>query len=592
MFTSEQENAIHTIRQGKNVLLTGPAGCGKSYVIEHFYQIYVQRCGEDAKRFIAKTSLTGISASIIGGVTLHSFLGIGLGNDPVDQLVRKIENIRMIKNRYLNLRVLIIDEISMLSAELFDKINLLFQYIRRKPQIPFGGVQVILSGDFCQLPVIGKNIKFCFQSEQWLQLIPSTFYFQHVHRQTNPIFINILLKIRLGKIDEQVVSVLTERIGKDVSVDEIRPTKLYSTRQLVNDNNNEELQKLNSTLNPIRTFHARYQYQHLTFNGTPAKLTTPLTENQTNLLKDIINKSTIAEEQLHLCKGCQVMVLMNKFVNDQALYVNGSRGVVIQFTPEGYPVVKLLNGQLHIFEYHQWTMTHNDHLIVKSQIPLKLAWSITIHKAQGLSLDCVETDIGDSLFENGQAYVALSRVRTLEGLSLISFNPARIKVHPDVIKYYEWLDEQSQSPAQHSEIYTIPIPSSTSAHVVATTTTLQDNVYTIPLKKEQSQSDPLGSSVDEITNVYTIALAKPKKRNMKTVLQHKDENTYTIPVKEQKQITVVTNEQNEKVIPLSDKQLKQFSAAQRSIEEEEMVQTNKPLRKKKQKPIMILKSEL
>lgn len=591
MFTTEQESAIQTIRQGRNVLLTGPAGCGKSYVIEHFYRIYVQRCGEDAKRFIVKTSLTGISASIIGGVTLHSFLGIGLGTETVEQLQRKIENIRVLKNRYVTIRVLIIDEISMLSAELFDKINLLFQLIRKKPHLPFGGVQVILSGDFCQLPVIGRNIKFCFQSEQWNTVIHSTFYLQHVHRQTNQLFIRILLKIRLGKIDDEVIQVLTDRIGKDVSVGEIKPTKLYSTRQLVNDNNLEELQKLNSN---IRTFSSRYQYFTSPTNSSiPPSKVTNLTDKQTLFLKDLINKSTIAEEELQLCQGCQVMILMNKFVDGSPIYVNGSRGVVLQFTPEGYPVVKLLNGQLHTFEFHNWSMTYNEHIVIKHQIPLKLAWSITIHKAQGLSLDCVETDIGDSLFENGQAYVALSRVRTLEGLSLVSFNPTKIKVHPDVITYYEQLLLLKNQTSSHPEVYTIPLSReiTPSATIVKSVT---NDVYTIPMNSEMNKSIIRTTNATVNNDVYTIPMKVERKQNTKTVKQ--ENNEYTISIKQKKLTNVATTEQQEKVIPLSEKQIKQIIAKENelnNVETPEEVEVQKPTRRRKAKNIiMIQKSEL
>lgn len=447
--SEEQRSAFRHICNGSNILLTGPAGCGKSFLIEKLVHNFQERFGERYQKIIVKTSLTGISASIIGGVTIHSFLGIGLGKESVTVIVNKINSIPRLKKRYFMLKILVIDEVSMLSAELFEKIDDVMRQVRKDSR-PFGGVQVILSGDFCQLPVIGTNVKFCFQSPKWDILIQKTIYFQHVYRQSNPLFVRILMKIRMGEIDDEVVNVLSERVGQQIGTEDIKPSTLYSTRTAVNDLNNTELQKLISEENKPVTYKAVYS-----FSNNPKKLEDisfsgkrELTDKQQLLFKDLLDKSTIADETLTLCVGCQVIVLINHQPTEETgsahLFVNGSRGVITGFIDKN-PVVKFINGTYYTFEPYGWSIETDEFILTKKQIPIKLAWSLTIHKSQGLTLDCVQTDIGNSLFEFGQAYVALSRVRTLEGLSLISFVPSKIKVHPDVFAFYKNL-EQEQAP--------------------------------------------------------------------------------------------------------------------------------------------------
>ena len=440
MFNDEQQYALEQMKNGQNVFITGPGGCGKSFVIGAFIDYLKFTLGDNYCRFVGKTSTTGSSAYLIGGITIHSFLGLGLGTDSTPILVSKIKSNKKLEFLYKRLLVLIIDEVSMLSASLFDKIDDLLKIIRNNDS-PFGGVQVILSGDFAQLPVIGDE-KMCFTSPKWNTNIYTTVYLKHIWRQSNPLWVSILNKIRLGIVDDDVKNILKSRIGVNVGDDEIKSTRLYSTRTMVNDTNRLELEKLITTDNQKKIFRASYQF---TENVKGKQKNVPPQKHP--ILKDIANKTTVCDEELVLCIGAQVVMLNNNKSEDgNYLYVNGSRGIITRFIFDGLtekPVVKILHDDnSYVIEKYTWEIIKGDTTIKKMQFPLKLAWSLTIHKSQGMTLDCVETDAGSSIFEYGQLYVALSRVRDISGLSLISFNPKKIRVHPDVLKYYQDLDEK------------------------------------------------------------------------------------------------------------------------------------------------------
>lgn len=423
--TKKQKYALDTMIKGKNIFLTGPAGTGKTTIISLFKKMITTR-------IIGLTSLTGISAVLLGGCTLHSYLGIGLGTGSFEVLFERIKKNYKAKMKWLQTDILIIDEISMLSPQLFEKLNMLGKSIRQI-DLPFGGIQLILCGDFLQLPVV-RNSSFCFESKVWNECIDETVYLNEIVRQIDPEFQNILGNVRIGNITKDVKKFLNTRIVSDEKDEKdeenknhIKPTRLYTTNKDVDAINEIELYKLNDGVIDY------FQYD--------LKIDFYVTQrNEGDYIQRII-KSCPVPSELIVCKGAQVMLMYNMDV--ECGLANGSRGIVVDFDND-LPIVEFLNGQKRKIEFHNWEIEDGKQKILKiTQIPLKLAWSLTVHKAQSCTLDLVKVDL-NNVFEYGQAYVALSRVRTKEGLGILNINYEAIKAHPKAIKYYDDLIEKEK----------------------------------------------------------------------------------------------------------------------------------------------------
>tara|TARA_B100000161_G_scaffold265296_1_gene240888 strand:+ start:1273 stop:2529 length:1257 start_codon:yes stop_codon:yes gene_type:complete len=406
----EQKIAYNFMCSGLNIFITGGGGVGKSALLNY----YIKR-NKKNKYNIGITSTTGTSSILINGTTIHSYLGIGTGKKDVDSICDKINNNRYIKKRWLKLKTLIIDEISMLSANFFDKLEEIARKVRNNDK-PFGGIQLILSGDFCQLsPVDSSN--FCFEAKCWCFCVDKIVYLTKIIRQDNIIFQDCLSKIRLGEVNDNIKSLLDSRLNVELTNSfGIEPTKLFSKNFLVDSTNLSQLKKL-CQKNKI------YNY----------KMTTDFDPK----IKGKYIKLIPALEILQLCKGCQVMLTYNLDLNNHL--VNGSRGVVTDFSNKNgnlIPRVKFLNGIEIDIDFNTWKIEEEGKIIgVINQIPLKLGYAFSIHKAQGCSLDYAILDLSD-LFDYGMAYVALSRVRNLEGLSILSINWNKIKANPKAIEFY------------------------------------------------------------------------------------------------------------------------------------------------------------
>ena len=374
---------------------------------------------------IAITAMTGIASFIIGGTTLHSWAGIGLGDKDAEHLANKIKLNFHAKLKWWKTKVLVIDEVSMLTAELFEKLEKIARLVRGSNK-PFGGIQIILSGDFCQLPPIDKNkdAKYCFESSMW-HIIHKTVIFDKIYRQDDPILQNCLNQIRLGQCSDEVEDIISKRMNLTYeNKDGIKPTKLYAHRAAVDNYNKKELNALNDD---IVTYEATYEV---------SKYKKKPTKKQIEQTLKIIDKNAPYNVYLEVALGAQVVLLVNLDIS--VGLVNGSRGIVTGFR-NGVPVVKFANGmEMPIISY-SWEQEgySGGPLYTRKQIPLKLAWATTIHKSQGQTLDLVEVDIGDNIFEAGQTYVALSRVKTLEGLFIKSFNPDKIRTNSKVLEFYE-----------------------------------------------------------------------------------------------------------------------------------------------------------
>mgnify|MGYP001029629261 CR=1 FL=1 len=442
--TEEQEKAYEYIDNGKNIFITSRgAGCGKTFLLKHIIERYKSR------RFIAVTASTGIAAVLLNGRTLHSWAGIGLGKKDVNSLIRKIESDKAVKSRWLKTNLLLIDEISLISPELFDKLDLIGRTIRNNSK-PFGGIQLIVSGDWLQLPTVDSD-KYAFESPVWKETIQKIVYLTIIHRQKNTEFQEVLNSIRIGKITNKVKKALRSRLNVPLENDiGIIPTQLYSTNVDVNTINNKELNLLQSRTNDSKQiFNMKWQAvqnkleQTLItsyFVGRPAVDPRPV--------DSILPTSDIPEEYLQMCNGikklellvgAQVVLICN--LDQEKQLVNGSRGIVKRFSEEGLPIVKFLNGLEEIIDYHPWDIQNDANQSIGSiiQIPLKLSYATTIHKSQGSTLDYVIINL-DKLFEVSQGYVGLSRVTSLEGLSIKGLDIRKFIVNHKALKFYENLE--------------------------------------------------------------------------------------------------------------------------------------------------------
>ena len=426
---TKQKDAFQSMKYGKNIFLTGPGGSGKSFLLKYFIEYYKNEI-ETEDSILYVTSTTGLSASLIDGVTINHYAGIGLGDKDVDYYYKKIIKMKSLRKRWIKTKILIIDEISMMDPELFDKLEFLARKIRRNENI-FGGLQIILSGDFLQLPPV-KCKNFCFEALTWNNVIEKTFYFDKIIRQDDNLLQKVLNNIRIGKVNEEVVELLNSCLHKDLTNKEgIIPTLLFSKKNMVIQYNEKELEKLINDKKEHKIFESKYKFKD------------KITEESKKKLKTLINNKFQVDDIITLSINSQVMLTIN--FPDLGLS-NGSRGIIIDFTKDEnrYPVVLFLNGKTMIVEYYEYKLIEEnqfekDEFVTKCQIPLILSWAITIHKAQGMSLEYVKTDIGSSIFEYGQAYVVLSRIKSIDGLSLNNIDYSKIKAHPKILKYYEQL---------------------------------------------------------------------------------------------------------------------------------------------------------
>ena len=413
-----QEQTLKIMKTGVNIYLTGSAGSGKTYLLNKYIDFL-----ESHNIPVAITASTGIAATHMNGMTIHSWSGIGIRNFLDEKGLSELEDKKYLWKRFEKARVLIIDEVSMLHASQLDMLEKVCRRFKRNDK-PFGGLQVILSGDFFQLPPINKNGEenesgMIFNSKSWQILNPAICYLEEQHRQEDDELLEILNTIRGNNMGEKHYELLRNRIGAKLKSD-VKATKLYTHNINVDNINNIELSLINSV-------EKNYQ----------------MTGNGPEMLVDILKKSCLAHDKLKLKIGAEIMCVKNNFEEG---YVNGSRGKILDFDKEnGNPIIELYNGKKIIIKPELWAIEEDGKIKASvSQIPLRLAWAITIHKSQGMSLDNAEIDLSQA-FAYGMGYVALSRVRTLEGISLVGFNSDSLRVDPKVLDFDQDLKNQSFS---------------------------------------------------------------------------------------------------------------------------------------------------
>lgn len=395
----KQARALEILQTGANAFLTGEPGAGKSYTVEQFKK-WLDTQGKE----YAITASTGIAASHIDGKTIHSWSGLGirrgLNKEALDGVARNHWIVQKIKP----VKVLVIDEISMLDAVVINDISNILQVVHNNKK-PFGGIQVVFVGDFFQLPPVVKGNeerRFAFEAEAWIMANPQICYLTEQHRQSDGVFLEVLSAMRTCSITEEHKAILAGCLNHK------KPeTRLYTHNADVDRLNSDELAKL---------------------TGKPHEY--KMQEWGDEKLIETLKRNCISPEKLILKEGAVVMFTRNNF---DAGYVNGSIGKVTGFSKGGDPIVKLQSGMTVRPELAEWTWTQRRE--VKAyirQLPLKLAWAVTVHKSQGMSLDSAAIDL-TSVFEFGQGYVAISRVRTLEGLCLKGLNDNVYMMHPKVV---------------------------------------------------------------------------------------------------------------------------------------------------------------
>lgn len=413
---------LNLIKRGDNVFLTGFAGTGKSYILN--------KLKEKFKKKLTITSTTGIAAVNVKGQTLHSWAGVGLCKNPVSKTVEKIRGRISTLRQILNCKILAIDEISMLNIETFEYVNEVLKEVRENNE-PFGGIQVLLIGDFFQLPPVEEeNLerKYCFDSPLWKDLNLKNVVLKKNYRQNEEKFVTALAHMRTNCLEAEDIKLLNTR-NTDMDTSETDILHIFSTN---NEANQYNLAKFNRIEEPVRILEA----QDGAYRGNKP-VYEDFTESEKYIL-EIFSKNCRAEKEIAFKLGAKVMLLVNMDFNKGL--INGACGTIMGFNEKSI-TIKFDNGVEANIPQHKFEYYYNDRIVAeRTQYPLKLAYGITIHKSQGMTLDNLVVDCS-RIFERGQAYVAISRVKTLEGLYLKNFEPQKVLVDSHVAEFYENIEE-------------------------------------------------------------------------------------------------------------------------------------------------------
>lgn len=469
----EQAAVLRAVKAGKNVFLTGAGGTGKSHTIRaitewataagirHAVTAMTGCAALLLNPAVASTTGGGPSLRVAHAKTLHSWAGVGLAREAAHELAAAVLKNKRAAARWLDTQLLIIDEISMMTPDFLEKLDLVARRVRRRPGVRFGGLQLVLAGDFCQLPPVQKAAppapaasipifaaggagaaaasssssdddkspavaapKFVFEMPLWAELVDECHELVQIQRQTDPVFQRLLNEARFGELSEESINLLTQRMGLPWQENEIRPTLIFSRNVEVNSINEQNMALLDGERH-IFAVQTVYKDGHVI---KPEGLDIALNRFDTDAPYDA---------ELTLCIGAQVMLLINK--DQEAGLVNGSRGVVTAFSDGGLPIVQFKSGPVLVDPAEWWLPDPEYAGIGRRQLPLRVAYAITIHKSQGATLDTALIDIGSRTFEFGQAYVALSRVRSLDGLYIWKLDPRKVRCHPAVKEFYERL---------------------------------------------------------------------------------------------------------------------------------------------------------
>jgi len=403
----KQAQAIYLMREGKSVFLTGPAGSGKTFVLRRFISDLKKQ-----KKRVAVTASTGIAATHLNGTTIHSWSGLGIRDELTSRDRNWLANNSKLNKRYNATDVLIIDEVSMLHGKRLDMINEACKLLRKNDEA-FGGLQVILTGDLFQLPPVnrgGGDDDFAHLSEAWQELNPTVCYLTEQYRQSGGELLDVLQSMRLNDMRRKHLKHLQSRLNIEPDKS-IVLTRLYAHNVDVERINQQQLANLDGQ---VHSYEMR--------------------SSGRKKFIESLQKSVLAPEILELKLNTEVMFVANNFVSK---YANGTRGKVVGFDDDtDMPIIQIQGSQRKVTaEENTWNIEEDGKVRASvTQLPLRLAWAITIHKSQGMSLDSALIDLSQT-FTYGMGYVALSRVRTLGGLYLIGLNAMALKLHPDIFEF-------------------------------------------------------------------------------------------------------------------------------------------------------------
>lgn len=414
-----QQQALAIMLMGKSVLLTGPAGTGKTFVLQQFI-----KQAKKASKYVSVTATTGLAATHLGGTTIHSWAGIGIHEALPQGFIERLSKgrIDIIKKT----DVLIIDEISMLHDFRLDMVDEVCRLVREEPHLPFGGIQLIMSGDFFQLPPIQRSGArpggFVVNSKVWQELDPAICYLDEQYRQDDEALLGILTAIRAGAITQDHIDTLTAR--SEVHPDELEElTELYTVNVDVDTLNDRRLAQLDED---------EISYERAE-SGAKGYLET-------------LDRSVLAPKVLRLKKGALVMAVKN---SADRKYANGSIGTVVDFEPDTeYPIIQFRSGKEVLMVPDTWELRDGETKRASiSQIPLRLAWAITVHKSQGMTLDAARMNLAKAFVE-GMGYVALSRVKNVSSLYLSGLNEMALRVSEEARMIDLYLREKSADDAR------------------------------------------------------------------------------------------------------------------------------------------------
>ncbi len=454
LLSEEQQIALDKFKRGENLFITGPGGTGKTFLIKEL----INNCSKK----IQVCALTGCAAILLqcNARTIHSWSGIKLANGDIEDIVESIVNNKYQRKTWRSTQVLIIDEVSMMSKKIFDLLNIVAKTCRHNIK-PFGNMQIIFLGDFYQLPPVNKsddedNNKFCFESEEWFNVFPKNNHIllTKIFRQEDTEYKNILMNIRKGIFDSNTKEILDKRkikFDKDDkeqdNIIKIFPLKIKVDRVNITNFLKLKGEEYNSDI------IIKKDVKEMIDSGKPIadkyiesyKRASP---KQIDFEINYIRGNSPSVNELKLKVGARVMCIINLDMDNEIC--NGSQGIVENIVNDSENNMKIIlvkfdNGIKKEISKHGWQSEVYPN-IVMYQFPLVLAWAITIHKIQGATLDKAIMDIGDSIFEYGQTYVALSRIKKLEGLYLTALNINKIKVNPVVNEFYKKIEDNKKEP--------------------------------------------------------------------------------------------------------------------------------------------------
>ena len=524
--SEEQSRALRAAREGSNLFISGGAGVGKSFVTN----LIVQELKKMHKR-VHITASTGIAAVNVSGQTIHSFAGVGLGIESKQFLGSKALKSKQTRDRWRSTDVLVIDEISMIKADLFEKVEHVAVVTRTnfgstndtvtatgRLAGPFAGIQLIVVGDFLQLPPVVERgdsrggPKFAFESKLWDDCGFQNILLTKVFRQSDAAFVNLLNDLRVGRVTDSSSKLLASTSRPLAATDQIKPTKLYPHRKNVQSENDKNFEKLPGGI-------VRYEAEDKASSRMAVKHL------------ESLNKNLQAYGTLETKKDMQVVLLAN--LNTEEGLCNGSRGIIVEYkdptedvissllndqhsgtkddragmrawmkTQIKLPVVLFANKVLKVIGPHKWDMKVNNgkDTIYRRQIPLAPAWALTIHKCQGMTLDRVVMDL-QSVFDDGMAYVALSRARSLEGTQLLGFDARKVTANARVLEFYRNVGmDMLGSSQQHNKAVHAPVQAMPMSPAKAHNSVPHERDTVVRLGGTQKANSPLPShDADDIT---------------------------------------------------------------------------------------------